>query len=308
MLQIPYSASAYTLRLEFPGQWNPATVASVKISVADLGGTSLLSATTATRFTTNTQSGALSAGGSMLTLTTAIGAGISPTPGDRFWIAPSSSGPGEMVECLYYDATNKYIYLTDDLRYAHATGTSIYGAFVYYAINVSTTTTFIKSLQMVVTWQPYNSTPLVCYPAITERAEISSVEFASMDLENRFSFRYQREYRVIEASGHGFQEWATDAKRELEIELFNRGLEINRIVDQTKLEPLTLSKLRHMVTLSGGDDWTAEREAAFAEYQRQFNLLVETPIWGDKNQDGIEDDSEVDDYGAAQLLNSERGI
>jgi len=309
MRQIPYDSASYRVRLEYPSEWLPSAVDKVTFAAADLSATALLVATEAKIFTANTQNGALAAGDTMLTLTTVIGIRVAPSTGDRFYIAASAAGPAEVVECQYYDSTNRYIYLTEDLRYAHSTGTGIYGCFAYHDFNVGTEATFTKGLQMVFTWQPYKTTgTVIAYPSVTERAEISTIEYGGADFENTFSFRYAREYRVIESSGHFFSEWASDARKELDAALYSRGLQMARVVDQRKIDPALKAKLRHMVTLTGGDDWEAEREAAFAEYNRQFEILTATPIWTDQDMDAAEDDEEVDDHSGGQMMNGERGI
>jgi hypothetical protein len=283
MRQVLYNSAGYRLRFEYPPSWAAATVTSTKITVTDLSATELLAATACTQFTANTLSAATSAGDNSLVLSNAVA--YSPVEGDLFEIAASSNGPSEVVECLYYTSATKTMTLREDMRYAHAASSAINGRFCYYDIVTTVIATFTKSLQMVLSWQPYASTALA-YPAAIERAEIAAYVFDSGDIESSVRLRYPREYQVITANGvNRFADYYNDAKRELRARLKNKVLFMDRVVDQEALTPTFVALIRYMVTLTGGDDWTAEQIVALAEYTRQFNELITSPIWEDYNQD-----------------------
>lgn len=305
MRQVLYNSAAYRLRFEYPPDWSASTVTSVKLTVTDTSATELLAATTCTQFTANTINGATSAGASSLILTTAVS--YSPVEGDLFTIAASASGPSETVECLYYASATKTMTLKQDMRYAHATGTAIYGRFCYHDMVTTSTSTFTKALQMILSWQAYASTALA-YPAVTERAEITSLTYGGNDMAGRFALLYPRENRVITANDALFTDYFAEAKKQLSIELRGRGLMMDRVVDQERLDPSLLTLTRYLVTLGGGDDWETERNVALNEYARQFEILCSEPIWTDENLDGAQDDDEIDDHSKEQLLNSERAI
>lgn len=301
MRQIPYGSSSHRLYLSYPEDWDVANVKTVTVAVSDLGGNSLLTATACTRFANNTTASALTRGADYIALQSAL-TGASPVEDDLFLLASSASGPREIVACSYYDAANKYIYTKDETRYAHASGVAVYGVYCFYDADFSDTDDYPKSKQLVLTWTPdAGGVPVV------ERAEIAAAK-VGIGIESTFAVRYPREYRSILANSESFADYIAIVREELGIALANRGLMMHRVVDQERLKPVTIALCRYMVTLSGGDDWATEVALAEKEYSRQFEALCSAPIWADEDQDGIEDDDEVDDHSAWQMLNSERGI
>lgn len=308
MKQILYNSDAAKVRLEYPGGWDATLIDKVTLAITDLGASALLAAATTTIFTKNQLNAAVSAGGTSVTLKTAV-AHI-PVTGDRFWIPSDSSGRGETIECSYYDATNKIIYLVDDLRYAHAADTYIYSQFATYTMNTTTVATWPKNEQLILYWQPYTNTGTdMIYPAYTERGEVATIAFAPAGVEKSFAIRFPREYEIITAHNLNFNDFYSEAYNEEADKLHSlAGLELDRLVDQAVAKTHIINAIRRIIVTDGGDDMETERLVAQAMYESSWKTLTEAPRWKDEDQDGAESDDEVDDHGAWQMLNSERGI
>jgi hypothetical protein len=96
------------------------------------------------------------------------------------------------------------------------------------------------------------------------------------------------------------------AKYQLGLELKYNNMHIDRVVDQNLLNPALMAKVAWLSLLTGDDAYSAERDVTMAEYTRQVEILIRSPIWVDRDQDGIEDSAEVEDH--AQMGMYERGL
>ena len=296
--QIPYNNAAATLRYEYDPDWDPQTITGVTLTVTDLDGTELLAAAAATLWTATTLSAAAAVGETTITLTAATLA-----PGDRLSIAASADGPHEKVRVKSYNSSTKVATLDLELRYGHASGTNVKGAWATYDIDTSTVATFPVTQQMRLVWTPAGSDDL----ARTEEAEISKYAFGVSDFEPWFRRNYPTESEEVSQRGpDGFGDLHADAVAELQMDLSIRGFLLDRLVNQSLASHAVYALARRMVVRGGGDNFAHEQKAALEEYQRKFEQLCNLPIWTDDNQDGIRDAAEIDNRSAAQLVNSER--
>ena len=303
MRQIPYNNAAATLYFAYPPGWDIDSITGVNITVNNTAGTELLAADATTLFTATTLDAATTVGADNVSLTAVTGA----TEGRPYYIPSSSSGKSEHLVCRYVDTSGKNVYVERELRAAHASGAAFKGTYCTYDLDTSTvadfTTTGANS-QLVIIWTPVGSDDLPIY----ERAEVAISDYQASDFESRFEMLYPREHQVIKAKTQPMADYYDESREQLRIALRSRGFQMNRAVDQSLLTPALLAHTRYLVTLSGGDKWVGEREAAMGEYVRQFETLCSESLWIDMDQDLIEDADEIDDYSAQQMLGSERAI
>ena len=281
MRQIDYNNSAFTLRFEFPLEWDVDSLTGVNIDITNLDGESLLDATAATLWTATTLNGATSVGGSTITLTAAT-----LSPGDRLRISASAAGPDEEIEVESYNSSTKVATLRRELRFAHSDAAAVKGLFCTYDLDTSTVATWTKALQVVLRWTPGGSDDL----PVKERGEVSASYFAFPDFSQRFEVRYPREHRMALPRLPSILE---EAKLEVEHDVSTPELDIHRVVDSEKIRLMVLKKARLIVLEGTGDKWVAEREAAIDEYNRIKEIVLNQPIWQDENQDDVKDDEEI---------------
>jgi hypothetical protein len=96
--------------------------------------------------------------------------------------------------------------------------------------------------------------------------------------------------------------------KQLRIHLWARGLHMERVQDTEVVAPCALSLARLLVVRGGGDKLAHEQTIALEEFNLNFETLCSDPIWIDADQDNVEEDAEIDDYSANQLMGSERAI
>ena len=70
-------------------------------------------------------------------------------------------------------------------------------------------------------------------------------------------------------------------------------------MDTELFSPLMLAAARRLAILGAGSKYEDERTVADVEYQRWMTIVKESPIWTDTDHDEAEDDTEIDDHGAA---------
>jgi len=290
MRQVGYNNAAFTIVYEYPLNWDIQNITGVNVTVDETDGTELVSSAAATIYTASTLNAASAVGDAHIQL--AVGA-AAPAPGRQYKIAASSAGADEIVTCRYYDSTNRYLYATQDYRQAHSTGTAIKGCYCSYDLDTSTVATYTKGKQLVITWFPTGSDDM----ASKELAEVASFVFGAADFEQRFASLYPRENSIAEKRNGGLNSILFETIESLKISLSARGLNLDRVIDQSLLMPSITSLSRWIILLDGGDKWVVEREVAMAEYTRNFEILCSLPIWQDKDQDEVMDDGEVDAHG-----------
>lgn len=290
---IEYNNSAFGLRFEIPANWDTENISGINIQIATEGGTELLAATAATLYTATTLNGAVSIGGSTITL-----ASGTATPGDVLRIADSASGEAEDIVVKYANGTA--VTLERELASSHATGTAVVGMYAIYDLDTSTVATWTKNLRVVVTWTPdTDDIPLV------QHGEVYSKAVSLSNLRRRFNVLYNSEYEAIKEQ---FEDLSSEALKQLEFTLKAHGVLMYKVVDSDDLIPLVMAWIRRAVAYKGGDRKEYEHQLTDGEYQRILKEFCNMPIWTDDDQDGIKDDDEVDDHSDWQLLNSERGI
>lgn len=293
MKQIKQGSAAFGLRLDYPSDWAVEDITDVTIRVSDLYGGDLLDATSATLWTDNTiqLNGAVSALANQIVLEDSLGGSVPAlTTGDVLKIGHSAAGQWEIVQVTAWNATSKTATLDRDLRYAHSDHARVYAMWCTYDLDASDTTVFTLGKQLILTWTP-DSDDL----AIKERAEVAVFGFGFPGFEEAFASLYPYEYSAATQPEHRLQVLYDESYRQVSNELWLRGLDLSRVVNQELLRPIIAAKMRWLILLNGDDRYDAsnEREIAGQEYQRQFELLATSTVWQDSNMDDVKDDAEV---------------
>ena len=297
MRTIEYNNAAYTMRFEIPPTWAIDSITEITIQIADMGATELLAATATTLYTATTLDAAATVGDSTITLASEASAVV---PGDVLHIAASAAGPDEDTTVQSYNSSTRVVTLQRELRYAHSSGTAVRGLWVTYDLDTSTVATWIKGLQVLITWDPdTDDIPM------TNSSEVVVKAVSFPNFNERFRINYPGEY---DAFVDTLEQKLVEAVKQIQPTLLSRGIVLDRSTDTESLTPLLCASVRRMIMYASGDKKETEREVANSEYNRLLDEYCKSVIWSDDDQDGIQDDDEVDDHSPWQLLNSERGI
>ena len=285
MKQIKYSDDSFELREEFPERIvpNAESITDVTIALADTGGEEILAATSATLYTATTLDADASAGDAYVTF--ANGA-TALNRGDRVLIGDSDDGPPEMLVCHHYDATNRRAYGEYELQHAHASGAAVVGLWATYDLDVSDTDTYVKGYQLVGTWDPDTDDE-----AWTERYIISGTATAAAaglwkDMRAIYPSVYEEATKgdLVTLEAHIRQRFAH--------EFVSRGMELNRIVDNDRIQPGLLLFARYVILID------PERKSdAKEEWGDWFKTLCGDSIWQDLDEDGALEDHEKETHG-----------
>jgi hypothetical protein len=277
--KVLYGDSSFTLRVNLPDDY--LTPSSPTITVKDENGSDLLAATAATVYTATTLGAACSAGDEYIELDSGASA---VSPDDRLLIEASSSGPREVVECSYYDSSNKYVYLKDYLKHAHANSTAVEGHYITYALDVSTTATFPENKEFEVIWTLGTDNP-----NLVEHGEI--VKFATRlgELATVFKGRYPREW---EAFGDSWTIYEDSAMRRLRAEFKVDERDWDKLVSADSAMELVMSQIALLMVHSGGSEWQDEYEKYYEDRNRMAEWFKASTQWFDDNQDYDIDEAE----------------
>lgn len=275
--QIKYGDSSYTLRHEYPDSWGPAGVAAVKLEIRDEAGGEVLAATSATVTSATTLASSALAGDRTIVLT----ADRSLVPGDRLWIAASSTGPGEIVEVYSYASATKAATLVDDLTSAHYSGAAVSALWCTYAADLSAQA---AGTRLVLEWQPQSSDEI----PVTEIAVIARAVAAPSRLWRNIDARWPAVGALVDAA----RRTQLDDLLALDysVTLRSYGLQAERIVDSPLYES-GLELYSRLQILGGvGDAYEYEYTTAHAEWSAWVDRVANLQLWQDIDQDQADTD------------------
>jgi hypothetical protein len=274
---IKFGASAQVLRYEYPNQWDAENITGVDLEIADKSGSVLLSSDACTIYAATALDAAAPAGARTITLDSAA---TDLARGDRIRIA----GPDEDCTVESYNSTTKVATLRRSLLFAHDDASVVSGLWATYELDASGAE-FSAGLECVLEWTPDSSD----LPAV----ELGIVEAQSAgvsEYRERFAALYPIEYELAETR---LDSVYAESLIRLKYRLSGRNLNVNRVVDQSILQPAILDYMRWLIVLSGGDAFATERESAWEAYLRSEESLCSQPIWTDDNHDLVEAEDEV---------------
>lgn len=286
MRQIPYSSSSVPIHFEFPAEWDTSLVTAVSLTITDRDGDTLMAADSATMYTATSLDGAVDRFADSIILDSGAGALV---VGDMLRLY--GSGGSETVRVKGYNGTTYTATLEDVLDNEYADNDVVRAVFCNYTLDVSTVATFTAGLIMNFTWTPTGSGQ-----PVTEQAQIAKSALDISGLERRFSRVYPRAYESFTDPVDRFADMAMEAELQIEQELLSRGLDIQRIANPDSISTVIMARMAYMWTLNGDKEMEDERRVLGGEYEKQVGWLMNSPVWEDKDQDGIEDDGETTDH------------
>ena len=284
MRTLEYNNAAYTLRFEFPPNWGAVT--AVNITIQSMAGADVLAATAATLPSWGALASATAAGDTTATLASST---TDPADGDWVRFEASTAGPAEDAEVLSFNPET--MTLRHPLEHAHASGGTVSPRFCTYDLDTSTVATWTKGLRCTIQWTPNTDDP-----DMFELAEVAVSQFEVPNFEERFKLLSRQAWM---ARQQVIPELYSETKSQLHSELQLSGLDLNRVMDTELFSPLMLAAARRLAILGAGSKYEDERTVADVEYQRWMTIVKESPIWTDTDHDEAEDDTEIDDHGAA---------
>lgn len=277
-----YSDDAYTLRLEYPTDWETAT--GVDLRILNRSGEALLAAAACTLYTATTTAALASRGDNTLTLH----AGASAlSPGDRIEIAASAAGPKEIVKVDHYDAATKIATLTRQLLFNHTSGVAVAGRFCTYDADLSDTDVFPLGKLLTLEWTP--DTDDEAFP-IT--AKIATHKWEPTNIEQRFATLWPDVYAVMVAR-KSFPDALKEGRIQLAAWIESKGRNLDRLIDADKADQPLMSLMAWMAVRSEGDSMKYEKESAKEAFDTDLMLLTKTPSWWDEDINLIQSEDET---------------
>jgi len=255
----------------------------VTLTIYDTAGVELLAADDLTLYTATTLDGAVARFLSTITLDSGA---------DDLLIGDSillcGIGGDEVMRVKGYDTTNQVVELEEILDNAYADGDAVYGLFGDINVDTSDTDVFAAGKVVTLKWIPSGSgAPVV------ESAQIAKTILDISGLRAQFKDIYERAYDAYKEPNDKFNRMVKAAKLEIDAELNANGLQMDRIVDQSRIAPVIMAKMAHMWTYNGDEAKLDEREFLTTDYNAKLALLLKDPIWADHDQDLVEDEAEV---------------
>lgn len=277
MEQIRYDDNDFLLRLEFPEFWDAESIAEVLVEINDTNGNPVVASTSATLYSGSTLANDVTAGSEYFTFPA-----LAPSPkvGDLLLIGDSDDGPPEKVVVHRYDSALLRVYGEFELQFNHSSGAPVVGRFAEYHFDVTATDLELND-RVVVKWTP-DSDDL----AVTDPYQISGTEAGMSGFWADFSSVYPAEYDM--ARTRDIARFEAHARRRFAEEFSTRGMDINRIVDRTRLDSGFALFVRYLI-LGSSNAADIPYDRAAAEWVSWFKALASMPIWQDADQDGVED-------------------
>lgn len=278
MKQIKYGDASFALRLEFPEHWDTESITGVTVAITTRGNVSLLAADDATLYEATTLAADAAAGAQYFTL---AAESASPSPGDIMIIAASDDGDRERIVVEHYDSTALRVYPERELELDHASGAAVYGAYATYALDASDTDDFGKGDIVIVTWTPNSDDT-----AISDEYVVAGTSVAGGGMWADLNTIYPDVYEMVGTRDKERLEYAIRSR--FSNALRHRGLDINRVVDQSLLSDGIVMFARYIILsdASTNDEIYQRAKSEFAEW---LTMQASSPIWQDLDQDGAED-------------------
>lgn len=279
--QITYGSSNVPLGFDAPHSWDVELLTGVTVQVADRAGTEVLAETACTLYANTTIAADAYQFEDQIIL--AIGS-EAPQPGEMLTLI--GVGAMERVIVEEYDAVNRIVKLETLLNNDYESGASVYGNTIEYNIDISDTDVFTAGKTFIALWSPAGTgTP------IKTILQVTKFEADTSDIERRFAVVYPRAYEAFTKPVNKFGQMVTEAQARLMVEMFSEEMDYNRIIGEQILQLILMAGMARLWVLNADEDLEDERETINKDYMSLFTTLQNMPIWTDKDQDGIQNES-----------------
>jgi lysophospholipase L1-like esterase len=283
--QVPYGADSVPLSFDYPSGWNPAMVAGVTVRMSDKDGNEVLAEDSCFVWPGTIINGRIDQWADEFVL--ADDTVSDPLVGDKLTLHGVSGT--ESVFVAGYDSSTKTVKVDSPIEHAFEDGAAVYGNVISYDLDISDTDTFIAGKSFVATWTPSGTgAPLRTILQVAKAvADTSSIE-------RRFRTVYPRAYDAFTEPVNRLEDMVTEAQIELELDMLAEKMDYQRIVGEPVLPKLLMAKMQVLWTRGADEDLQDEADNATTEYARLFSLLQRLPIWTDRNQDAVQDETALE--------------
>ena len=285
MLKFSYSSASQPVRIEYPLEWDIASLSALDLTITDDEGTALLEDEAMTLYTATTLDGAAVRYADTVTLD----AGADDLEaGDAIFLSGSAGSERRIVKG--YDSSGKVVTLETILDNQYDDGDSVYGLFATVDLDLSDTDVYTEGMDVTLEFVPTGTGA-----PFTLRAEI--IAFVQVDLagfERDLSGILPRVYDGLKNPENRLPIIIDDAKEQLRRDMLTEySLDILRLRDQSLLFP----SLRYLCavnwTMNGDEDLLDEEKRFVDRYKTEIARLAKLPTWSDPDNDKIKDDGEV---------------
>ncbi len=282
MRQLPYSSSAAPIHFDFPVEWSAGDLSALTLAVYDEDGNVLQAADPVTLYTDTSLEGAAAQFASEIELDSAAAA---LAAGDVLEIHGTSAV--EVVRIKGLDVTNDTYELESILDNAYDDNDVVIARFANYDLDISTVATFTAGIVLTLVWTPTGTGRQI---TTMRQVAVSALDVAG--LRRNVLDVYPRVYRAFTQPTDKFDRMAQVAERQLGNECSDRGIEIQRVVDQDRMIDVISARMAWLWALGGDEDMIDERKVLGVEDAKQTKWLLSQPVFTDDNQDKIKDDGE----------------
>jgi hypothetical protein len=233
----------------------------------------------------STLGSAATAGADTLTLGSTVT--TAPTSGDLIQVRANTGGPAETFRVVSYATSTKVVTVSEYVRYAHASGATVYGRWLTDAIDFSDTDAFAAGDELVFRWTGLDADG-VDYQTT---GEIMRASIGGTDLRDRFRVTHAHYWQAVS------EDWTVHqdaALQELRMMFAANKREIDTLVDVAEFEGLWCAQIAFSAAWTRGDVDESERASTRQRRDELFDLVNSLPLWMDSEQDGIETDEETD--------------
>ena len=280
---IPYGSSSHVMKMRFPNDW--PTNATVKVTITDKAGTTLVDAADATVLAADTVASAVDAETFDIQLTT----GKDYLQGDAFAVGSDAIGFHLYEVDDYTSSTNTITTLTG-IEEAIPVGAAVRAIDARYAVDVSANgsgETWENATDLYVLWTPSAGTPY------TEEWRILKARSDIGGLQEEFQSRYSLLYNKI--TTEDFDKYEEGARTWLRVYFSGHGRDLDKLVDPSYIKEPTMLRIALMIGNDKGIDGMSEAEYTRlrVEMSEQLDMLNGESLWIDSNQDGKQDEEET---------------
>lgn len=267
--------------------WDPSLLTAVDLTINDVAGNELQAATEASLYTATT----LEADANRYSRNIVLADESEDLEiGDRIRIIGIQGYEDHIVKG--YDSTTLTAILEEILDRDFEACALVYRLSAISTVDLSDTDVFAPGIQIVLIW-----TPTGTGSPFTELAEVEGYDQIDLpSFVDDLRIIYPRVYDAFTKPANRLGRVIQIANDQLRIALASRGLDIARIKDSRLLTAPMLDLVASLWTKSGDVNTEDERKQINKSYSESFEALTRHPIWVDADGDGIQDDTEVQDY------------
>jgi len=277
--KIKYNQAAFVLHERMPTHWGQPT--AVNLTITNYSGIELITAQAVTIASATT----LSEASKKLAQSFRVASG-SFESGDLIRIGTANEGY-DLLVVRSFDADNRIIVTEKRADFDHTSGSDVVHRSFEIAID-TTSSDFILANQVMLEWVPTGISEL----SFTQLSDIVKRTIDWGGLKADFTTRYPRLIQSL-PDANDFTEMRDMAYQRLQAYFEMHSLNIARAVDSDAFKESMILEIAYLICGRGGEGIEDELETVKEFRVEQQNLIKQTFVWIDSNQDKILDDQEI---------------